>query len=221
MPATSLCVQLLAMTPDAEALGVNLIRLLPTREDKSGHYRRWALFKCRSCGKEFEALAQHNAKLKSCGCQAQRLKCEAATKHGMARTRLYQEWADMKARCLNNKHACYHRYGGRGITITTSWIDFPTFAAWAMSAGYDDNLTIDRIDNDGGYSPENCRWVTIEENIQNRPKAKMVQKTCPHCQKTFEVKNGNRYRIFCSVNCKVQATVGRPRGDHWWKQNCA
>ena len=73
----------------------------------------------------------------------------------------------MKGRVLNPKHKFFHDYGGRGITICEEWKnDFVSFHDWAMSNGYSDELSIDRIDNDGNYCPENCRWTT--QTIQNR-----------------------------------------------------
>ena len=78
-------------------------------------------------------------------------------------------WRGMKIRCLNPKYPGYHRYGGRGITICNTWKnDFQTFARWAMSHGYRQGLQIDRTDNNKGYNPSNCRFVTCRENNSNR-----------------------------------------------------
>ena len=89
-------------------------------------------------------------------------------KHGMSGTRLYQIWLDMRQRCNNPNNAFYHRYGGRGITITPEWETFQKFHEWAVNSGYDDTLTIDRIDNDGNYDPKNCKWSTQKEQAQNK-----------------------------------------------------
>ena len=88
--------------------------------------------------------------------------------HGQSRSRIYQCWADMKTRCLNKKHRWYAQYGGRGITVCDEWMRFEPFAEWAYSHGYAEDLTIDRIDNNKGYCPENCKWSTQQEQSLNK-----------------------------------------------------
>lgn len=83
--------------------------------------------------------------------------------------RIYRIWIGMKSRCRNPNDTGYHVYGGRGIDVCDEWwSDFTTFYDWAMNNGYSDDLTIDRIDVDDGYYPDNCRWVTMYEQSQNR-----------------------------------------------------
>lgn len=89
-------------------------------------------------------------------------------KHGMRYTRAYKTWENTKTRCYNPKHPQYMNYGGRGITMCDKWKNSFT-AFWDdMKVGYKDDLTIDRIDNDKGYSPDNCEWVTLQENNRRK-----------------------------------------------------
>ena len=103
----------------------------------------------------------------SCGC--------TKVRHGHARKeRLYNIWVGMRQRCRDKNAHGYENYGGRGITICPEWDDYAVFREWAMSAGYQDDLTIDRIDVDGNYCPENCRWATAEEQANNMTKNRMI-----------------------------------------------
>lgn len=90
-------------------------------------------------------------------------------KHNKSHTRLYSIWNGMKTRCYRTYHQSYSNYGGRGIKVCEEWYDdFEAFEKWALSNGYTDNLSIDRIDNDGNYCPENCRWVTRAQQNANK-----------------------------------------------------
>lgn len=85
------------------------------------------------------------------------------------RERLHRIWQDMKTRCYNPKHESYKNYGGRGITVCEEWRkDFTAFYLWAIEHGYDKSLSIDRINNDGNYEPNNCRWATTKEQAKNK-----------------------------------------------------
>lgn len=89
-------------------------------------------------------------------------------KHGMSRTRLHQCWRDMKQRCRNPKNQFYYCYGGRGITYCNEWEEFIPFMRWALANGYDETLTLERINNDGNYEPNNCTWATQQEQSLNK-----------------------------------------------------
>ena len=89
--------------------------------------------------------------------------------HGKRHTRLYRIWANVKTRCFNPNDPHYDRWGNRGVDMCDEWKnDFQVFYDWAMSNGYEEHLTIDRINNDGNYEPSNCRWVTVKEQNQNK-----------------------------------------------------
>lgn len=133
------------------------------------------------CGKRgvVEGTKLRNGGSKSCGCRAIENIKRANTTHGLSdksknTSPVYGVWSKMKNRCCWSGSSSYHRYGGRGISICDEWLnDFQAFHDWAMSSGYREGLQIDRIDNDGGYCPENCRWVTVAENSRNRSTSKL------------------------------------------------
>lgn len=91
-----------------------------------------------------------------------------AYKHGDSGTRLYTAWCNMLQRCNKSYHPSYHRYGGRGIKVCDEWNDYFTFKQWALDNGCESNLWLDRINNNLGYFPKNCRWVTPSESNKNK-----------------------------------------------------
>lgn len=138
--------------------------------------REYYLCKC-DCGKEIIA-EKWNLKTKhtnSCGCFAKEVRAKNHLKHGKGGTRIHKIWRGMKTRCYNKNSNAYYRYGKRGIKICDEWKDdFMSFYNWAISNGYKQGLTIDRINNDGNYEPLNCRWATIKEQCANRSSTKIL-----------------------------------------------
>lgn len=94
--------------------------------------------------------------------------------HGDSHTRLYHIWKSMRERCRVKSHTSYERYGARGIEVCSEWEDYQTFKKWALDNGYNETLTIDRIDVNGDYEPANCRWATYKEQANNTRKNRIL-----------------------------------------------
>lgn len=104
----------------------------------------------------------------NCGCISKEKQRVAVTTHGLSHSPLYRAWDSMKRRCKNPTTKFYENYGGRGITFCDEWQNFEPFRDWALSNGYRKGLTLDRIDNDGNYCPQNCRWVDMYTQSRNK-----------------------------------------------------
>ena len=134
--------------------------------------------KCRcECGNETVVRASSILRkiTQSCGCLGREKSKEKATKHGMFGTRIYNIWAGFRRRCYDKKVDAYKWYGAKGITYCKEWDKFENFYEWAKNNGYNDDLTIDRIDVNGNYCPENCRWIPIEEQARNKTSNTVVE----------------------------------------------
>lgn len=122
------------------------------------------------CGNVCVVSAQDLRRQKSCGC----LKYKGT--HNMTNTRLHRIWIKMKQRCSNPNEKAFRNYGGRGIKVCEEWVnDFVAFYDWAINNGYNDKLEIDRVNNDKDYSPDNCRWITHQEQQYNKRSNRLVE----------------------------------------------
>lgn len=145
--------------------------LVLERAENNSHNKAMWLCKC-DCGNVVKVIGSHlrNGNTSSCGCLHKEMLREkpSGRTHGMTDTRLFRIWGSMLTRCYNKNHKYYHRYGGRGITVCEEWLhSFQAFYDWAMSHGYADDLTLDRKDVNGNYCPENCKWSTQKEQMNN------------------------------------------------------
>lgn len=140
------------------------------RFSADGYPIRYWKCKC-ECGTINEVSETHliHGKANSCGCLIKDVMRAKQTRHGEAHTRLYSIWANIKARTCNPNAPAWNDYGGRGITICDEWkYSYEAFRDWALDNGYKRDLSIDRVDNDKGYFPSNCRWTTTDVQARNK-----------------------------------------------------
>lgn len=132
--------------------------------------RKRVLCKC-DCGviKEYDYYKVKTGHTKSCGCLKNSFIAEARTIHGGRYSQLYKKWCGIKRRCYNSNEKSYKSYGGKGIEICNEWLnDFASFENWAYNNGYSEGLTIERIDVNKGYYPDNCTWIPMERQARNK-----------------------------------------------------
>ena len=136
---------------------------------------RW-LCKC-DCGQSKIVLREHlkKGRTKSCGCVKSESSSKRFKKHGGRKSKLYHVWSSMKDRCTNQDCKQFEDYGGRGIKVCKEWMDdFSAFQKWALENGYKEGLTIDRKNNDKGYSPDNCRWTDAKTQGNNKRNCRYI-----------------------------------------------
>lgn len=144
-----------------------------------------------------------SGKSRSCGC----LSVAIATSHGMHGTPFYKAWVSMKQRCLNEKCPSYSNYGGRGITVCRRWVKFENFHK-DMYPTYAKGLQLDRKNNNGNYTPSNCRWVTSSENSKNRRNSSDVQSSHPYVSYS---KKSRKWTLALRFNTEEEAVSAYER----------
>jgi hypothetical protein len=171
-------------------------KLIAIKKEKSESSRTRWLCKC-DCGKEKIVRTEYlvRCRTKSCGCSSIEMQMETKGHTGISKTRIYRIWLGMRKRCLNPKQKYY---GSKGITVCKEWdSSFNNFYKWSMQNGYNDKLTIDRIDGDGNYEPSNCRWTDFTTQSRNRG---MLSNNKTGCSGVYFYKNLNKYRATIGVN---------------------
>lgn len=186
-------------------------------EDISGmRFNRWTaikktktdkntgdLWQCKcDCGtiRNVRARALKSGHSKSCGCYKRQRSKEYHTIHGFCGSRIYKIYKSIKGRCFNKSNSSYKYYGGRGITICDEWKnDFEEFYIWAMSNGYRDDLTIERINVYGNYEPSNCTWIPLSEQSKNQ-RLRITNKC--GCKGVTYLENMKKYQAIIGKNGK-------------------
>ena len=140
-----------------------------TVQERTENKKNHVFYNCKcDCGnyRIVQAYALKKNEITSCGCSGYKLE-----HHNLSNTRLCRIWRNMKQRCYNPKTINYQYYGAKGVTVCEEWKEsFTSFYEWSISNGYQENLTIDRIDPFGNYEPSNCRWSTYKEQAKNQRK---------------------------------------------------
>lgn len=135
---------------------------------KSGKREAAVLCKC-DCGntKRLRASVLKNGNTRSCGCYRREASSMRNSTHGLSHSRIWNTWCLMIERCERENNKSYKNYGAKGIRVCDEWHKFENFVAWAMTNGYDETLTIDRVDSSKDYCPENCRWADRKTQNNN------------------------------------------------------
>ena len=146
------------------------------RDNSDRNKPHYWVFRC-DCGNEIvarkSAVASGNT-LRCKDCSSKR-RSQLNKTHGMTKTRLYRIWAGIVGRCNSTATTSWNRYGAKGISVCEEWLTFENFRDWAFANGYNDSLTIDRINPIGNYEPSNCRWANTREQANNKQKTLWIE----------------------------------------------
>lgn len=154
--------------------------------------------------------------IKSCGCLNNELRSQRVKTHGLSKLPIYMVWKSMKARCYRKNDKRYKLYGGRGITVCDEWFNnTEAFITWANENGYKSGLTIDRKDNDGNYSPDNCRFITTAQNNRNSSNTHLTESDIDRIKSLYS--NGMIQIDIAPMFGITQQTVSKIVNNKTWK----
>ena len=197
----------------ALCIGKKFGTLLVLGLGKTNEWREKLIHVQCDCGRVYDVRFKGlvNGKVTNCGCLRSEKAKRAATKHGLRFTRIYRFWGNMKNR---TRVGGPERYGGRGIRTCPEWMEFKPFHDWAVSNGYSDSLSLERIDINKGYSPENCKWIPLEEQAKNRNTTIWVGGKCltDFCREQSASYSLVRDRLKANVPLEVALKVERHPG---------
>lgn len=181
---------------DLSGMKFGRLTVIDRAENKSGNTRWNCICKCGNKTKS-HASSLISGKTKSCGCLGIKNATNSKIKHGNSKTKLYRIWSGMKKRCYNKKYDHFNNYGGKGIKVCDEWKnDFISFKNWALNNGYKEYLEIDRIDFNGNYEPNNCRFQNRTQQIRNRSNTVFIEFN-------FETKTLKEWCEIYNVNYKL------------------
>lgn len=213
------------MAKKRDLTGQKFGRLL-VLHDTGERKRGYVVWHCRcDCGNEVDVRGSHltSGNTTSCGCYGRECVAERSTTHGMARQGethpVYWVWRYMLQRCENPNNPAYKDYGGRGIKVCEEWHDPQVFIDWALTNGWQEGLSIDRIDNNGNYEPSNCRWTTQKEQARNKRNNRLITfngKT--QCLADWAEETGIKRQTLasriCNCHWSIERALTEPIGRH-------
>lgn len=192
---------------------MKLIKEIPSCEKwPSGFAKRLGVFQCPHCKKEVVRLLNNGARQKSCGCFQASGSLHPRFKHGEHGTRIYGVWKAMHSRCRQTTGKNARFYNERGITVCRAWSDAGAFIRWAKRKGYRSGLLLDRKNNDAGYSPRNCRFVTPAESTANTRRNRAIaaiESAIVKAVREDAISKKAAARLFCIGQATVSRVLAR------------
>lgn len=196
---------------------MELIRKLGRIKHKNSS-SSYGLFLCPHCGTQVEKILGQGRRNKSCGCLVAHQTMHGDSPMSGEFHSLYEVWQSMKQRCYNEKRDDYARYGKCHISVCIEWNNsYVIFKKWALNNGYEKGLTLDRIDNDGNYCPENCRFVTNLMNVRNSRATKLNMNAAREVRRKRR-EEGRTYKLLAEEYGVGESTIWNILSNNTWKE---